>query len=221
MHSHRLLLAAVFCALLLSVSACSSNGSVSSTTPSELVAPRGYKPTPVRTTGTLILPDYATDPNGVDFPFKATPGSLLVVYFGFLTCPDICPVTMVDIAAGLDEVAPEVADRVEIAFVTVDIERDTGARINDYLAHFFPNTRIHSLRADDQVQLRAVTSRFGAQWTVDPHAPDADTYGVAHSGSTYVIDAEGQLVWEWPFGTSGPEVAVTLNQLMDTVYPTS
>jgi cytochrome oxidase Cu insertion factor (SCO1/SenC/PrrC family) len=56
---------------------------------------------------------------------------------------------------------------------------------------------------------------------VDPHEPGATNYGVAHSGLTYVVDDKGQLVWEWPFGTTGPEVAATLNQLMETVYPAS
>jgi protein SCO1/2 len=207
-------------ALVLTMSACSS-GSASSSTSTEPIAPRGYKPTPVRKTDTVSLPDYATDPNGVPFPFKASPGNLLVVYFGYLTCPDICPVTMADIAAGLEEVGPAVSDHVEVAFATVDIERDTGPRIVDYLTHFFPNAEIRALRANDPFQLYGVTSQFGAQWQVDPHEPGATTYAVAHSGLTFVVDDKGQLVWEWPFGTTGPEVAATLNQLMDTVYPKS
>jgi len=128
---------------------------------------------------------------------------------------------MADIAAGLEELGPTVVRHVEIAFVTVDIERDTGPRMVDYLTHFFPDSTIHALRAPDSVQLSAVTSQFGAQWQVDPHEPGAATYGVAHSGVTYVVDDRGQLVWEWPFGTTGPEVAATLKQLMDTVYPAS
>lgn len=207
-------------AIALVMSACTSGTSSSSTT-SALNAPRGYKPTPVRKTDTVSLPDYATDSDGVDFSFKAAPGNLLVVFFGFLTCPDICPVTMADIAAGLEELGPTVVQHVEIAFVTVDIERDTGPRMVEYLTHFFPNSTIHALRAPDSAQLSAVTSQFGAQWQVDPHEPGAATYGVAHSGVTYVVDDRGQLVWEWPFGTTGPEVAATLKQLMDTVYPAS
>lgn len=207
-------------AIALVMSACTSGTSSSSTT-SALNAPRGYKPTPVRKTDTVSLPDYATDSDGVDFSFKAAPGNLLVVFFGFLTCPDICPVTMADIAAGLEELGPTVVQHVEIAFVTVDIERDTGPRMVEYLTHFFPNSTIHALRAPDSAQLSAVTSQFGAQWQVDPHEPGAATYGVAHSGVTYVVDDRGQLVWEWPFGTTGPEVASTLKQIMDTVYPAS
>ena len=213
--------AAVLGALVLLLSACSSNGTSSPSTTVEPAAPRGYKPTPVRVTANVSLPDFATDPNGRDFPFKASAGDLLVVYFGYLTCPDICPVTMADIAAGLEEVGPPIADRVEVAFVTVDIERDTGSRMTDYLKHFFPNQTIRALRAVDSFQLYEVTKQFGAQWQVDSHEPGATNYGVAHSGLTYVVDDKGQLVWEWPFGTTGPEVAATLNQLMEAVYPAS
>ena len=205
----------------LGATACSSGSTSSTASSTAPAAPRGYKPTPVRKTDTFSLPDYATDPNGTSFPFKASPGDLLVVYFGYLTCPDICPVTMADLAAGLEEVGPSVADHVEVAFATVDIERDTGARMMDYLTHFFPNSTKHALRATDSFQLYGVTYQFGAQWQVDPHEPGATTYGVAHSGLTYVVDDKGQLVWEWPFGTTGPEVAATLVQLMDTVYPKS
>ena len=207
--------------VLLVLSACSSGGVSSSSTTSEPVAPRGYRPTPTRVTGTVSLPDFAADPAGVDVPFRAAPGALLVVYFGYLTCPDICPVTMVDIAAGVESLDPDLSRRIEVAFVTVDIERDTGARITEYMTHFFPDTLIRSLRADDAFQLQRVTSKFGAQWVVDPHESGATDYGVAHSGSTYVVDDQGQVVWEWPFGTTGPEVAATLPQLMDSVYPTS
>jgi len=202
-------------------SSCSLTKNESSSSTTEVVAPRGYQPTPVRKTGTVSLPDYATDPNGAEFPFRASPGDLLVVYFGYLTCPDICPVTMADIAAGLEEVGPQIAQHVEVAFVTVDIERDTGARMTEYLKHFFPNRDIHALRATDSFQLYGVSYQFGAQWQVDPHEPGATNYGVAHSGLTYVVDDKGQLVWEWPFGTTGPEVAATLTQLMGTVYPSS
>ncbi|MEX1216896.1 MAG: SCO family protein [Acidimicrobiales bacterium] len=208
-------------ALILFGGACSSGSTSSASTTSEAPEPRGYQPTPVRVTGDLVLPDYAANPAGADFALKASPGDLLVIFFGFLSCPDICPVTMADIAAGLEEVGPETADRIEIAFATVDIERDTGPGIVEYLNNFFPASTLRALRANDAVQLNEVTREVGVQWMVDPHEPGASSYGVAHSGSTYVIDDNGRVVWEWPFGTAGPQVAATLHQLMDTVYSKS
>lgn len=206
--------------LLFGASACSSGSSSSGTVDDEGKVV-GFRPSPTRRVGTRSLPDYSVDPNGVVFPIKAAPGNLLVVYFGYLTCPDICPVTMADTAAGIAELPTDVADHIEIAFVTVDIERDTGARLNEYLAHFFPGSTTHSLRAPDASSLNAVAYEFGAQWQVDPHPAGATTYGVAHSGVTYVVDDKGQLVWEWPFGTIGPDVAASLQQLYSTIHPSS
>lgn len=182
---------------------------------------RGYGPTPTRQVGKFALPDFSADPAGAMFPLSAAPGELLVVYFGYLSCPDICPVSMADLSAGLEDIGPALADRVEVAFVTVDIERDSGARINEYLTHFFPASSTHSLRANDSLELYGVTYEFGAQWQVDPHEPGAASYGVAHSGLTYVVDDKGRLIWEWPFATTGPDIAATLGQLFSTVSPQS
>ncbi len=182
----------------------------------------GFKRTPARNVARLSLPDHSTvtapDAPGVPFAIKASPGDLLLVYFGYLTCPDICPVTMADNAAGLADLPADVAEHIEVAFVTVDIERDTGERMNEYLRHFFPNSTIRSLRAVDSYQLNGVSYEFGAQWQVDPHEPGATTYGVAHSGITYVVDDTGQIVWEWPYGTIGPDVAATLQKVYATTY---
>lgn len=213
--------AAVIAVIALTAVACSSATTSSTRTLSDEPAQvRGYAPTPTRNVGTKSLPDYSTSPDGVTFPFRAPEGELLVVYFGYLSCPDICPVSMNDLAAGLDALGP-LASRVEVGFVTVDIERDTGERMNEYLAHFFPDSTTHSLRAADSFALNGVSYEFGAQWQVDPHEAGANDYGVAHSGSTYVVDDQGRLVWEWPFATSGPDIAVTLEQLFATTYPGS
>lgn len=178
----------------------------------------GYAPSPPREVGRRSLPDHSTDPAGVPFPMRAPSGDLLVVYFGYLSCPDICPLTMADTAAGIAELPAATADRIEVAFVTVDIERDTGDRLNEYLSHFFPTTATRSLRAVDSYQLNGVTYDFGAQWQVDPHEQGATTYGVAHSGTTYVVDDRGRVVWEIPFGTPGPDVAATLAHVLSTTY---
>lgn len=209
----RLLVVPAIAVLVLVPAACSSGSSGRVAEPVGTVV--GFAPTPAREVGRRSLPDVSTDPAGTPFAFRAPPGGLLVVYFGYLSCPDICPVTMVDTAAGIAELPEDLAERIEVAFVTVDIERDTGPRLNDYLTHFFPSTVTHSLRAVDSNQLTGVTSEFGVQWQVDPHEPGATTYGVAHSGSTSIVDDRGRLIWSWPFGSSAPDVAATLAQLLE------
>lgn len=156
--------------------------------------------------------DYATNPAGEEYTFRAPRNGLLVVYFGYLSCPDICPLTMVDTANGVRGLAAD-ASRVEVAFVTVDPERDKPDNLRNYLVHFFPDGRVHGLRAKDDTALLNVAYRFGASFKIDPHTPGTN-YGVAHTGNTYVVDSAGQLVWVWPFGTNGAQITASLQTLL-------
>ena len=142
---------------------------------------------------------------------------MLLVYFGYLSCPDICPLTMGDTAAGLAALGDDAA-KVQVAFATIDLERDTGPDIVEYMTHFFTADQIHALRAEDDYQLHGVTYEFGAQWSIEPHEPGS-FYGVAHSGTTYAVDDKGNVVWAWPFGTTGDELAAGIRTLLAETYP--
>jgi protein SCO1/2 len=205
-------------AVALVLAGCASAGTSGSTATTAAAQLRGYQPRPVRSVGALELADYSTVSSGVPFRFVAQPGELLFVYFGYLTCPDICPTTMTDTAAGLGALDLALAARVEVAFVTIDIERDSGAEITDYLGHFFPSTQIHSLVAVDAHQLSGVSYKFGAIWNVESHEPGA-TYGVAHSGGMYAVDDKGQIVWEWPFGTNADELVAITESVFASTNP--
>jgi protein SCO1/2 len=208
----------VLVVLALVISGCSNGGSSGSTATTKVEQLRGYQPRPVRSVGGLQLNDFSTAPSGLPFDFVAQPGELLFVYFGYLTCPDICPTTMTDTSAGLASLDPALADRVEVAFVTVDIERDSGAEITEYMGHFFPSTQTHSLVAVDEHQLSGVSYKFGANWNVESHEPGA-TYGVAHSGGMYAVDDAGSIVWEWPFGTNAEELVALTESVFASTYP--
>jgi cytochrome oxidase Cu insertion factor (SCO1/SenC/PrrC family) len=215
----RLLVLPVLVALLLAAVACGgSSGSADSTTATTATAtPKGYRPEPKRKVGKLSLADYAAPTPGTPFAFEAQPGGLLLVYFGYLSCPDICPLTMGDTAAALEALGAD-ASKVQVAFGTVDLERDTGPEIVEYMTHFFTPDQIHALRADDEYQLHGVTYEFGAQWSIEPHEPGS-FYGVAHSGTTYAVDDKGNVVWAWPFGTTGDELAAGIRTLLAQAYP--
>ncbi len=202
---------------LLGLAGCGSSSSSDSTT-ATTVQVKGYHPEPVRKVARYTLSDYATDPAPQTFPLKAEPNGLLLVYFGYLSCPDICPLTMGDTAAALEELGPDAASRVQVAFTTVDLERDTGPKIVEYMEHFFAPEQIHALRADTDEQLRSVVYQFGASFSIESHEPGS-FYGVAHSGNTYAVDDKGNVVWAWPFGTTGEELAAGIRTLLAQTYP--
>jgi protein SCO1/2 len=158
--------------------------------------------------GELALPVAAT---GEPRPLRAAPGELLAVYFGYLSCPDVCPTTMADLESALAELDPDDAERVEVAFVTVDPERDDAERLDSYLDHFFD--RYQGLRTEDPAELARVEDAFLATSALTPDAEGG--YDVTHSATTYVVDEAGTVLVEWAFGTPADVMAADLAILLD------
>jgi len=94
---------------------------------------RGIKPAQPLGKVDFSMPDASGEP--YDF-HEETRGEIALLFFGYTYCPDICPVQMATLARALDQVSPEVRERVEVVFVTVDPERDTPERLRGWLAAF-------------------------------------------------------------------------------------
>lgn len=139
----------------------------------------------------------------------ASTDRLLVVSFGFLNCPDVCPTTLADLRSALARLDAAQRDRVDLAFVTVDPDRDGPEELAAYLRHFAP--RHHALRAEGAA-LDAALDAFLASATVE--VADDGEVEVAHSALLYAVDADGRVVVEWPFGTSADALADDLGVLL-------
>jgi protein SCO1/2 len=146
-----------------------------------------------------------------DSPFRLTPsaGHVLVVYFGYTTCPDVCPTTLSDLHRALALLGGD-ARRVEVAFVTVDRERDTPAQLAPYLAAFVAGG--HPLRPASDAQLVSAEQAFGASSSIS-RTPAGDVE-VSHTGTMYVVDASGRIAVEWPFGSTPKIIAHDLGALL-------
>jgi protein SCO1/2 len=115
-------------------------------------------------------------------------GKLVVLFFGYTHCPDICPTTLADTAAALKTLGPDAA-RVQVLFVTLDPERDTPELLAKYVPYFSPD--FLGLSGD-----AAATERTAKEFKIfyekrPGAAPGA--YTVDHSAQVYVLDAEGRL----------------------------
>jgi cytochrome oxidase Cu insertion factor (SCO1/SenC/PrrC family) len=140
---------------------------------------------------------------------RAAPDRLLLVYFGFLNCPDICPTTLADMRSALRRLNPAEAARIDVAFVTVDPDRDMPTALAEYLAAFLP--RFHAVRADADALAPALEAFLArAEVTV---AADGEVE-VAHSAVLYAVDDGGTVVVEWPFGTSATTLTEDLRVLL-------
>jgi protein SCO1/2 len=115
-------------------------------------------------------------------------GKAVVLNFGFTKCPDVCPTTLAELAQAMKKLGPD-ADRVQVLFVTLDPERDTGKLLSTYVPAF--DARFLGLYGD-----LAATQRTAKEFKIffekrPGSTPDA--YTVDHSTQVYVIDPQGRL----------------------------
>lgn len=176
---------------------------------SSSTALKGVIRTPPLQVGDVELPDESPAGRGKPFAMRARPGGLLLVYFGYTSCPDICPTTLADIGAALRGMEAA-RSRVEVAMVTFDPERDTGEVISSFLDHFVEGG--HALRTEDIHQLEAAESAFHV---VARRVDEKGTYSFEHSAITYAVDDTGTVLVEWPFGTTWQDMRSDIHLLLD------
>lgn len=152
------------------------------------------------------------DEAGVEsqFEFKAADGKLLVVYFGFTNCPDLCPTTLADLRSAFRRITGS-AEKVDVAMVTVDPERDTPDRLVPYLSSFVDDPV--ALRTTDTNLLERVEAAFLASSSIEIEA--TGKVNVSHTAATYVVDAEGTVIVEWPFGIGADGMENDLRILLE------
>ncbi len=158
----------------------------------------------------VTLPEVAEDATTTPFRFVAPTGDLLFVAFGYTNCPDVCPTTLSDIRKALDLLDPDEAARVEVAFATVDPERDTAEVMSGYLASFVADG--HPLRPSSDAELTAAQAPFNITSSVTK-TPEGRTE-VTHTAKSFVIDDQGHVVVEWAFGTGADAMASDLRLLL-------
>lgn len=170
----------------------------------------GFVRTPPLRVGDVALPDVA--PGGrTRSPMRAAPDGLLLVFFGYTFCPDVCPTTLADLRTALGQLPRDERRQIEVALVTVDPARDTPKALNRYLGHFFGSWR--ALRATDPAQLRRAERAFNATHRLGPKDQDGN-YEVAHTAMTYVVDRAGLVRIEWSFGMSSADMAADLRSVL-------
>lgn len=134
---------------------------------------------------------------------------VVLLYFGYTSCPDVCPTTLADIKGALQALGKR-DEQVQVLFVSVDPERDSLDRLNAYLASFDP-AMIGLSGPLDQIQ--AIASRFGVIFKKRPGASAAD-YFVDHTSAVLAIDHNGVIRLMFPYGTSGAGIASDVAQLI-------
>ena len=137
-------------------------------------------------------------------------GKVVLVNFGYASCPDVCPTTLAEFAAAMKRLGPDAA-RVQVLFVTVDPKRDTPELLRQYLPAFHPD--FLGLRGDEAATTRA-TKDFRVYASVR-EGQTPETYTVDHSGQSFAFDAQGRLRLVIPPSMGAEAIASDLRVLLN------
>ena len=136
-------------------------------------------------------------------------GKVVVLYFGYTSCPDVCPVTLATLHQALASLGSK-ANAVQVLFVSVDWKRDTTDVTANYVSHFDPS---FTGLSGTQEQIDAVTKDLGIFYLLNLPNQEGQ-YSVDHTASIRVLDHEGNLKLVWPDGLQPYEMAADLKALI-------
>jgi protein SCO1/2 len=140
-------------------------------------------------TGSSFGHDFAlTDHNGKARTLADFRGKVVVLFFGYTQCPDVCPTTLATLAEAKKRLGPD-GDKVQVLFVTIDPERDKPALLLPYVTAFDPS--FLGLYGDADATARTA-KEFKIIYQKQP-GPTPETYTMDHSAGTFVFDTEGRL----------------------------
>lgn len=193
----RAVLAALSAAALLAAAGC------------ERAAPR-FRSSDI--TGTSFGRDFAlTDHHGRPRTLADFRGKVVVMFFGYTQCPDVCPTTLSELAEAMRRLGADAA-RVQVLFVTVDPERDSAELLGHYVPAFEPS--FLGLRGDAEALARTA-KEFKVVYQKQPGSTPA-TYTMDHSAGAYVFDPQGRLRLYVSYG-AGPDLfAHDIRELLRT-----
>lgn len=162
-------------------------------------------------------PPVVAVPAGGDFVLQSAAGPLdtrtlrgkvLLIYFGYTHCPDICPASMAAGAQAMNALTPEERAKTQLIMVSVDPERDTPAILKDYAAFFHPSMIGVT---GSGAEIETIAKSFGAGYIRQP--PDTSgNYAVDHSANTYLVGPDGKLAATLPVGMPTADVVAAIRK---------
>lgn len=156
-------------------------------------------------------PDFTlTDQNGQPWTLSQQRGKVVLLFFGFTNCPDVCPTTLADLATVRERLGAD-GDKVQIVMVSVDPKRDTLAQLKSYMAKF--DAAAIGLTADETT-LAPVYKAYGVSASEQEHEHDGGETMVEHSSYVYVIDRTGNWREVFDYGTPIEDIASDVQYLV-------
>lgn len=137
------------------------------------------------------LPDFELrDEDNQPFGKEQLKGKWNMMYFGFINCPDICPVSVQAMADMMDAIDDKhVRDAIQFTFVSVDPDRDTPALLKNYVGYFNP---LFKGATAPLPELEKLTASIGIAHQLEKTSDDQESYGVSHSGAIILLNPEAE-----------------------------
>ena len=130
-------------------------------------------------------------------------GKLVLLYFGYTYCPDICPTDLGKLASAYKKLPFSEQQKVQVLFVSVDPERDTVQRLKTYMDYF--EADIIGM-TESPNYLNTISKNYGVVYSKVGNENDNKYYTVDHSAFTYIIDQQGRLINQLPHGSSSTQI---------------
>lgn len=170
---------------------------------------------PHQFSGTVIqspvaAPDFTLESDGGPVSLSDYDGKLVLLYFGYTFCPDVCPTTLTDLAAAMDNLDEEDAANVQVVMVTIDPARDDAGRMGEYVRFF--DDRFVGLTGSEE-EVGSVATLYGIYYRAG-EGTEATGYLMEHTPTVLAIDQEGNLKLVIPFGVEVDEVTSDLEFML-------
>ena len=148
--------------------------------------------------------------DGTSFKLSEKRGEIVLLFFGYTSCPDVCPTTLAELNQALRQLGDDDSGKVQVIFVTVDPERDTPERAQEYVNNF--NADFLGLSGTEE-QLTPVWSSYGVFREI-VEGTSAAGYIVNHTARVTLIDTEGNLRVSFGFDTPVDDIVHDLKLIL-------
>jgi len=138
-------------------------------------------------------------------------GSVVLLYFGYTWCPDVCPTSLGYISLALDRLTAAEREQVQVLFISVDPERDSLEHLKKYTAFF--HARVLGITGKPQ-QLSRTAQQYGAAYHKVEDGNSSSGYLVDHSSHTYLIGPDGALHGQLDHSTPPDQISKSIRRLL-------
>jgi protein SCO1/2 len=149
------------------------------------------------------------DTKGDEFKLSEQTGKVVILFFGYTYCPDVCPATVSDMRWVFDQLGEDAGD-VIFGFVSVDPGRDTPDVLESYLKRH--NANFYGLWGELE-QLEEIKAAYGVYAERD--SDDPNNYLITHTARVFLVDAEGVLRTNYSFGTFPEEILADVRHSLE------